>query len=460
MPGIRFVRLPRVFRTAAFRLTALYVGLFTLSVLVLGGVAYWTTRLALEAQMHARIVAETAVLGEEFRTAGIDGLRATIERRQNVPGALDYLLQSADGTRLTGELPPPRHGGGWSDVTITSRDGEQHHHERVRALAVALPGGAMLVVGQGLDGLRDAEEAILAGLAWVIAAAVVLGFGGGLLLSRGFLRRVDAIARTAEAISGGDLAQRIPLDGTGDDLDRLAGVLNRMLDRIGVLMDSVRQVSTDIAHDLRTPLSRLLQRLDGARAEARTAEDYAAAIDAASAEAREILATFAALLEIAQVESGAERLAQENVDLGGLAATVVEAFAPSAEEQGRVLVAEATPPLQVRGNRELLTQLLVNLVENSLRHTPPGTRVAVSLRQPAAGGVELRVEDNGPGIPAAERGLVLRRFYRCESSRTTPGNGLGLSLVAAIAALHHAELRLGDAAPGLRVVLVFRASRA
>lgn len=454
------MRLPRIFRTASFRLAALYVLLFTVSVLVLGAVAFWTTRIALEQQMRARIEAEASFLKGDFKSDGLSGLLAAVRRRVHGVGEFDYLVQAADGSRLAGNLPRIAPAEGWITLAVPAEAGEQGGPDNVKAFAVSLPGGGLLAVGGDQSGLGNAQEAMLTAFAWVIAVTALLGIGGGLLLGRGFLRRVDTISRTAEAIIGGDLGRRIPLRGTGDDLDRLAATLNRMLDRIGVLMDSLRQVSTDIAHDLRTPLSRLLQRLDAARSGAGTLTDYAEAIDAAVADAEGILATFGALLEIAQIEAGSEPLRSEDVDLSLVSNTVVEAFGPSAEEQGRKVVGEVTPAIHVRGSRELLTQLLVNLVENALRHTPPGTRILVSLLRSTGSAVQLIVQDDGPGISAEERSLVLRRFYRCEQSRTTSGNGLGLSLVAAIAGLHNAALSLEDAAPGLRVVVLFKATAA
>ena len=310
----------------------------------------------------------------------------------------------------------------------------------------------MIAVGDNLRRVRDAEGAVLRAFAWGVSATLLLGIGGGIWLSQLFLFRVDAISRTAEAIIDGDLTHRIPLRGTGDDLDRLAETLNRMLDRMERLLESVRQASNNIAHDLRTPLSRLGQQLEDARTQACSAADHAEALDRAKGEVDALLGTFAALLRIAEVEAGAQRAAFRRVDLSAVVATVTEAFAPSAEEEGRGLAAEVAPGIAVHGDRELLTQMLVNLVENALRHTPPGTQVRLLLGC-RAGRAVLAVEDNGPGIPEAERDLVLRRFYRLDHSRSTPGSGLGLSLVAAVAGLHGAELRLEDAKPGLRVFL-------
>jgi signal transduction histidine kinase len=323
---------------------------------------------------------------------------------------------------------------------------------------VDLPDGIRLAVGDDLARIDDVQETVLTAFGWVAALVAALGVGGGVLMSLGFLRRVDAITRTAEAIIAGDLSRRITLRGSGDDLDRLAVTLNRMLDRIGTLMESLRQVSNDIAHDLRTPLSRLSQGLNAARATAGSPAEYERAMDHAIAESEGILETFGALLRIAQIEAGSRRAGFRAIDFAEIVTTVVEALEPVAEDQQHLLRAELPAPgadlPQGIGDRELLVQMLVNLVENALRHTPAGCAVAASLMR-MGGAVELSVADNGPGVPAAERSRILDRFYRRDASRTASGSGLGLSLVAAVAELHQAELILEDACPGLRVRIRF-----
>ena len=453
------MRLPRVLRTASFRLAALYVLLFTASAMVLGGVVFWTTRAALDDQAKARIQAEAASLRDEYQSGGLPRLIAAVESRSRGSGALDYVVQGADGERLAGEIVPPGRHLGWLR-TATSDQDDRNRPELVRALAVPLGGGIVLAAGDDFGRISEAEEAVLRAFAWAVGVTVLLGVGGGAWLSHSFLRRVDAIARTAEAIIGGDLARRVPVRGTGDDLDRLAATLNRMLDRIAALMESLRQVSNDIAHDLRTPLSRLCQRLDGARAGARSVAEFERAVEGAVTDAEALLGTFAALLRIAQVEAGAQRAAFRQVDLSALAETVAEAFMPVAEDEDHALAAQVAPGIVVRGDQELLAQMLVNLVENALRHPPPGSRVLIVAARTRGGGALLAVEDDGPGVPEAERGRILQRFYRSEQSRTTPGSGLGLSLVAAVADLHGAALQVEDARPGLRVSVVLPASHA
>ena len=447
--------LPRLLRVASFRFAAFYVVLFAASALLLGIAVFVEARSALEQQMTARIETETAFLKEEFGGDGLEHLKTVLSTRGQGPSALDYLLQGPGGAHLAGEIPAiPGLAPGWAtlDVPYASEDGGRP--ERVRALVTGLGGGTLLAVGADLRQIGDLEEAVATAFGWAVGLAALLGISGGLLLSRSFLRRVDDIGRTAEAIIAGDGSRRIPLRGTGDDLDRLAGTLNRMLDRNARLIDSLRQVSSDVAHDLRTPLARLYQRLEGARTHARSMAEYEAAIEAALLEAQSLLDTFAALLRIAQLEGHASRASFAPVDLASIAETVVDAYRLDAEQAGHRLESAAAPPTVVQGDKELLTQAVANLVENALRHTPSGTRIAVEV---GAGpvGPRLAVEDDGPGVTAAELLKLTQRFYRAEESRTTSGNGLGLSLVAAVAELHGAHLQLEGAQPGLRARLLF-----
>ncbi len=455
-PLLSAVRPPRLLRTASFRLAALYLLLFTASAAVLGAVVFWTTRAALDDQAQARIQAEVASLRDEYQAGHLPRLIAAVEVRGRGAGALDYLVQGADGRHLAGEIASIGARRGWLRLDAAETDDGRNEKELVRAFAAPLGDGIVIAVGDDFDRITEAEEAILRAFAWAVGVTLLLGAAGGAWLSHLFLRRVDAISRTAEAIIGGDLARRVPVRGTGDDLDRLAATLNLMLDRIASLMESLRQVSNDIAHDLRTPLSRLCQHLEAARVGARSVAEYERAVEGAVAEAEGLLGTFAALLRIAQVEAGAQRAAFRDVNLSGLAETVADAFAPVAEDENHALSAQVTPGILIHGDQELLTQMLVNLVENALRHTPRGSRIRVLLgRVPGGGGPVLAVEDNGPGVPEAERAPILGRFHRLEQSRTTPGSGLGLSLVAAVAELHGARLLLEDAGPGLRVSVTF-----
>jgi signal transduction histidine kinase len=451
--------LPRLLRVASFRFAALYVALFTASAFVLGVAVFLESRSALQQQMAARIEIESAFLHEEFHTDGLDHMLDVVRGRGQGASALDYLVQGPDSVHLAGEMPAvvglqP----GWTMIDVPQTTEDDGRPERVRALVSDLGGSVLLAVGGDVSQITDLEEAIATAFLWSVGLAAVLGIGGGALLSRAFLKRVDAITRTAEAIIGGDLARRVPVRGTGDDLDRLAGTLNRMLDRIGTLMDSLRQVSSDVAHDLRTPLSRLYQRLEDARAHARSMAEYEAAVDAAVAEAEGLLETFSALLRIAQVEGASPRAGFRDVNLSTVVEAVADAYRPDAEDGGHRLTVTVCPGIIVRGDQQLLTQALANLVENALHHTPGGTCIRVQLAGGTDRGVSLAVEDNGPGVAAADLPHLTHRFYRGERSRTTPGNGLGLSLVSAVAELHGAKLSVVAMEPGLQVRLSFPAT--
>ncbi|MBW4023986.1 MAG: HAMP domain-containing protein [Proteobacteria bacterium] len=448
----------RLLRTASFGFAALYVLLFAISACILGVAVFVVARSSLEQQLAAEVQSDSAFLQEQYRSGGLRHLQMLINARGHEPSAPDYLLQTAEGTRLAGEIPlQPHLRPGWINLATDEGTTDHEPSEQVRALVVDLGGGLLLAVGDDLSRIAQVEEAIATAFAWAVGLAVVLGIGGGVLLSRAFLARVDAIGRTAEAIIAGDLARRIPVRGGGDDLDRLAGTLNHMLDRIHALMESLRQVSSDIAHDLRTPLSRLYQKLDDARDNARSVTDYQHAVLGALADAEALMETFSALLRIAQVEGASPRSAFRDVDISAVIDAVVDAYRPDAEDAGHVIEADAEPGIIVHGDRELLTQAVANLVENVLRHTPSGTVMRLQLRRERAG-CWLTVEDDGPGVAVDDLPRLTHRFYRGERSRTTVGNGLGLSLVSAVAELHGCRLAIESLSPGLRVSLHFRAT--
>ena len=445
------MRPPRLLRTASFRLAAAYTLLFAVSVAALGAFVLVTTRSALEQQMTSRLETEMSDLESEFRSAGIGRLIAVVRERGHGARALDYLVQDPTDRRIAGDLPPIGDRTGWTEV-VSDGSGEHGDRERVRVLAKRLPDGTLLAVGEDAGRIEEATEAIANALWAALGLTVLLGIAGGLVLSAGFLRRIDMIVRTADAIVDGHLEQRIPESGTRDDLDHLAQTLNRMLDRIAELMAGMRQVSNAAAHELRTPLTRLRQNLESALAGTRSTEPAQGAIQRALAETDAILETFAALLRIAQIEAGTRRAGFRPFDLADVAETIVEAFAAPIEDQGRALVSSIGKGIRIRGDRELLTQLLANLVENASRHTPKGTRIEVSLSATQTGAL-LVVADDGPGVPAAERKRIFDRFHRLD--RAAEGVGLGLSLVKAIADLHGAQIRVDDNAPGLRVIVEF-----
>ncbi|WP_372785469.1 ATP-binding protein [Phenylobacterium sp.] len=436
-----------MFRSTSLRLAGLYTTVFALAVVALGAITLFSTRHALSEQFDARIRAESAALVQEYRSEGLKGVVDAVHERDHTPGSLDFGLQGPSGEPLAGRLATTRAAMGWSLL----RRGGQAREEPVRLFAVALPDGYKLLVGDDEERIEALDGTVLRGFGMAFIGVVILGVAGGYALSGDVHRRLAAITGTAEAIIDGDLARRVPVRGSDDDLDRLALTFNRMLDRIAALMESLRQVSNDIAHDLRTPLTRLRQKLEAGLA---APPERGPALEGALADLDSILDTFAALLRIAQIEGGARRAAFRPCDLASVARTVTEAFAPSAEEMHRALSLAAETGVIVDGDAELLTQMLVNLVENALRHAGPNTRIAVEVARRGRAAT-LLVTDNGPGVPEAERERLFDRFYRLERSRSTPGSGLGLALVAAVARLHGAEVELLDARPGLQARVTF-----
>jgi signal transduction histidine kinase len=312
--------------------------------------------------------------------------------------------------------------------------------------------GLRLAVGDDLAPIEEIRAALIEALGWSLLAVPLLSLAGGLALSFGFLRRVDAITSTADAIIGGDLNQRIPTRGTNDNFDRLSETLNQMLDRIQALMDSLRQVSNDIAHSLKTPLGHLRQKLRAARAS--DGLKCKRAIDAALADIESLLETFSALLRIAHIEAGTRRGGFGQVKMSSLLAHLAESYTAAAEHEGKSITVNVAPKITTWGDKALLTEMFSNLLDNALRHTPRGTNIEISLAKNEAGTVAF-VADNGPGIPAGDRDLIFRRFYRLARSAKTPGHGLGLSIAAAVADLHGITLSAEDNKPGLRMRVSF-----
>lgn len=456
----------RLLRTTSFRLAAAYAALFGASVVLLFVVVYVIAGDVLDRQLAAGIRNETAALVEDYRTGGLAHAGRAIDERLAAPrrSTLFYALMDADGRRVAGNLSavPPREG--WQMLSPPEEveepaddDAEDDENGRLLALGTVLADGAFLLVGEDAHPIAEVKEAIALAFAWAFGIGVFLAIGGGAFLSARFLRRVDAVNRTSRAIVEGNLAERIPTRGTGDEMDRLAANLNDMLDRIQTLMEGLRQVSSDIAHDLRTPMSRLRQRLEAARLQAGSITEYETAVDRAIADADAILSTFGALLRIAQIEAGVRRTAFADVDLSEVFERVTDAYAPVAEDLGHRLAADIEPGIMVRGDRDLLAQMLANVIENALRHTPPDSSVSIALFR-RNGAPVGEISDDGPGIPESEREKVFRRFYRLDASRSTAGSGLGLALVAAVAALHGIRINLCDNRPGLAVILQFSES--
>lgn len=446
------MRLNRLFRTAAFQFSALYAAVFGISVLVLAAIVFWITQSALDRQFNARIESEATTLAAQYGRSDPERFVALLREREspNKGRRFHYLLVGLDQTFEDTLNLSPAPDLGWSDRS--RNDGTAGGVQEFRVLTIALDYGLRLSVGRDLSTIRDVGHAILEAFAWAFAATIVLGLIGGVFVSRRFLARVDGMTIAVQAIIEGNIKHRLPVHETNDDLDVLARTLNRMLDRINELMESVRQVSNDIAHDLRTPLTRLRQRLEAALSCAQTAAELREAVSDAIDETNHILAIFGALLRIAQIEAGTRRSAFAGMDLSSLVSDVADAFAPSIQDEGRRLKTRIEPGISTIGDKELLMQLLANLIENAIRHTPPGTTIEVIL-QSSPGGIRLAVIDDGPGVSDDARNRLFDSFYRPETSRTTPGSGLGLSLVKAIANLHSAAISLRDNKPGLCVEL-------
>jgi signal transduction histidine kinase len=448
--------LGRILRSASFRLTLFYAALFIASAGALFATVYVTATAAMQNDMAAVLRSEAFQLAEVHSRTGLSGLAQQITRRMNfrTRGPIFYLLQAPNGRVVVGNLPGMPPVNGVVDFvpkpdTPAPEDGER---TKLTGFGLTLSDGSFLLVAQDAARLTDMQHAIVRAFAWAGGLTLLLAIAGGAVLANSFLRRIDAITRTNRAIMEGDLSARIPVRGTHDEIDQLIASLNAMLGRIQQLMDGLRQVSSDIAHDLRTPLGRLRQHLEDARERAKTTADYDTATEAAIAEADELLETFSALLRIAQVEAGAQKSAFAELDLSALARSVGEAYQPAAEDSGHKLDIHVEDGVRLTGDRQLLAQMISNLVENALRHTQAGSTVSLALNRGAAG-FTIEVSDNGPGIPEAERGKVFDRFYRLDRSRSTAGSGLGLALVKAIAGLHGLSIELTDRRPGLGVVV-------
>ena len=449
----------RLLRSSTFRLALLYTALSIASVVILLGFIYWATAGYMDRQTDETIEAEIRGLAEQYRRRGLAGLSRIIAERisEDPSGASVYLLSEEDFTPLIGNLnrwpDAPIAADGWMHFRLLDWGSNKSEEHEARARAFRLRGGPRLLVGRDVRELEATRRLILNALAWGLAITVALALGIGLLMSSRLRGRIEAINQTGREIMEGDLSRRVARDGSGDDFDQLAGNLNRMLERIEELMAAVRQVSDNIAHDLRTPLTRLRTRLELARGE--DTQQTKEAIDKAIEDAEELLGTFNALLRIARIEAGSRRGAFSELNLAILVEDISELYEPVAAEKQQRLQTRVTGELIVSGDRDLLFQALANLVDNAIKYTPEGGRISISAAA-ADSRVKVVVADSGPGIPAELREKVFERMFRIDSSRSTQGSGLGLSLVRAVADLHGASIELGDNDPGLRVELRLR----
>ncbi len=449
----------KLLRTSTFRLAALYLILFAVSVSALLGYVYWNTAVLLERQTDDTIRAEVQALADQYRIRGLNGIIDTIQRRSNDDSGSVYLLADGRGIRIAGnlaKLPPiPEDTASWIEfpLDIGREPGREHHV--ARAFHTDLEGEFELVVGRDVEALRQFANIIRRTIYYALVIALVLGLGGGLLMSRNFLRRVDAITEASRTIMAGNMSGRMPVQGSNDELDRLALALNEMLDQIERLMAAMKEVSSNVAHDLKTPLTRIKARVEAAL-RAGSEDEYKSALERTVDESDRLLATFNALLSIARAEAGQSRQDLALLDVSTIAGEVAELYEPMAEEEGGTLVCDAPQGLSVLGDRQLLSQALTNLIDNAIKYgaKPRGTlRIAVT-GWIEAGKVIIAVRDHGEGIPPEDRERVTERFVRLDSSRSRPGNGLGLSLVAGVMKLHKGTLLLEDNHPGLAAKLV------
>ena len=466
----------KLWRSTAFRLLLAYLVVFTVFAFFTLGYVAWNARRVLDDQIVSTVEAEITGLAEQYRLGGIRRLVNIVERRARQPGASLYLLTTPAGERIAGnvdELPaalvaqPSRVDAkpciGRQPECLyretpygRASDPDTISHEAI-VRVFTLSGGFRLLVGRDVEERARLREVMRRAFGWSLLFVGVLGLLGGWFVTKRVLKRVDDMTETTRTIMAGDLNGRLKVRGSGDEFDRLAENLNAMLDRIGELMAGMKEVSDNIAHDLKTPLTRLRNKADEALRTARTPDELRAALEGTIEESENLIRIFNALLMIARLEAGNARETLADFDAAEVARGVAELYEAAAEDAGLDLEVLVEPDLPVHGNRELLGQAVANLVDNALKYGPPAKpgiapQVSVSAAK-CDGRVVIAVADRGPGIPESDRGRVTERFVRLESARSRPGFGLGLSHAAAVARLHGGVLRLEDNAPGLRAAL-------
>lgn len=439
----------KLLRTASFRLTLFTACLFAVFVITTFVVSYWIAVRYLLERVDGEIAWQIQMLGREYQAGSLN-----IANPDLVEPGTYLLLRDDAGRPIVENLPSGASFRKWFQELGPQEMPIDNDSHEIRAQAVLLPDGVQLTVGQDLKDLEEAKAFLRQAYGWLLVAILILGLACGAIVSAITLRRVEQINLTVGDIMNGHFDRRISLKGTNDEFDRLSRQINLMLEQIEKLMGGLQQVSIDMAHDLRTPLSRMRQKLEGARNRAASLEDYEKAIDQALKQNDEILETFSALLGIAHLGSGVYRQKFHEISLSEIFETLEETYAPIAEERHQILFTTIQPDLKFHGDRRLITQMLVNLIENAIRHSPPGARISLILSQQMSV-VTAVITDTGPGVPEPEREKIFQRFYRLETSRTTSGSGLGLSVVSAIADLHGIRISLSDNHPGLRVTLEF-----
>lgn len=460
----------KLIRTTAFRLTLVYLFLFALFAASLLGYFAWNTRRMITEQIAETVNSELSELTDQYTRGGLRGLVSAVEGRALRPGANLYLVTTPQGQGVAGNVaslaPGVMDKPGWAETFYKRLEETDTKNHFALVRVSQLSGGFRLLIGRDLEERRRLFGIVAKAAQWSVLIVVVLGLGGGVFVARRVLRRIDAMTGTTQRIMAGDLSERLPVGRSGDEIDRLAENLNAMLERIEALMAGLKEVSDNIAHDLKTPLTRLRNRAEEALARAGNEGEYRAALERTIDESDGLIRTFNALLMIARAESGQARDNMTDFDAAEVAHGIHELYEPLAEDKGLTLEV-AADPATIHGNRELISQALANLVENAIKYGQPvAAPSSADVKAPAKSpdilieahrdgdNVLLSVTDHGPGIPEADRQRAVERFVRLEASRTQPGSGLGLSLASAVATLHGGDLRLADSQPGLRVTLV------
>lgn len=454
---------PSLLAATPFRIVAATLALLVATAAAIFGLLFWQSNALLSEQVVASLRADMDALLADGRAGGLPGLVEAVTARSRSRGPTYYLLTDLRGGKLAGNLaaPPAELGdkpaGGLFRLASTGTGASR----LAFGIAADTGVGARLLAARDIDDQRQYARRMQWAFLLGFGLLALAGLAGGVMISRRVLRRIETIAEVSRSVMGGDMSRRVALAGTSDELDDLAANLNRMLDRIELLMAGLREVSDNIAHDLKTPLTRLRTRAEAALREGREAGHYRDALERTIEEADDLIKTFNALLLIARLEAGALEQSMAEVDLGALVRDAAELYEPLAEERGLALTVAAGEGITVRGNRQLIGQAVANMIDNAIKYSgKPAGKASGAAPGPitvtlvaAASGPEIAVADRGPGIPPEDRARALKRFVRLDQSRSQPGTGLGLSLVAAVARLHGGGVRLEDNAPGLRIVL-------
>ncbi len=442
-------------RSASIRFALLYGLVFGVSTILLAGSVRYSTLGILSRQTESAIRNDGASLLHSYQSGGIPELILSLGNRihENPDDSAIYLLVDPLGNRIVGNMSSwPA---GVTEDNIFYKIPIKHFTRRSTAemRAYGLPNGDQLLIGRDIKMQEGLQIILRDAMFWALGAMIGLGVIGAVVIRSVFNRSLADIAATTKAIARGDLSQRVRRDMSGDEFDIMAETINDMLDRIARLMDGVRQVSNAIAHDLRTPITRARTRLEFAASHAASADELRAAVERATGELDGVVRVFEALLRISEIEAGARRSAFGPVDLNPVLTDLAEFYEPMADTRGIKLDTSWPTEVKVIGDRDMLQQAIANLLDNAIKFAPEHSTVRLAARLDNEV-IEVHVADNGPGIPQKDRTRATERFYRAEAARNTPGTGLGLALVAAIAQLHQGRLRLDDNRPGLRAVIV------